>query len=219
MSTTGETNDGGVDASTTGEMNDGAVDLHKIMMEIDEAVKAKRASGEIPADLERELDLAFARFAPAGAIDGDFDALMTRAEQQTFIDLLAPNESARPGVPHIKRVVQKTVRWYMRYIAEQVGGFSHTITKAIRTLGERVRELEQLVPPPVELPNDSGAANLKLFTTEITDVLTKVEGRVLHAKAGDGAFLRSLRDKGVDIYGVDPSACRSYHRSPHRTRP
>ena len=46
------------------------VDPDRLMAEIEDEVRRKRASGELPADLERELDLVFARFAPVNAIDG-----------------------------------------------------------------------------------------------------------------------------------------------------
>jgi hypothetical protein len=192
------------------DTNEAPFDMHKLLVEIDDEVRAKRASGELPADLERELDLVFARFAPAGALDGDFDQLMERAEQQAFFDLLAPNESARKGVPQIKRVVQKTVRWYLRYVVDQITGFSHTMTKAVRQLGDRVERVEQLSASPDEL--DAAIARLGAGDEQLAwhapliEAFKKTNGRVLHARCGSGSLVAELKQAGVDAYGVDHAA-------------
>ena len=187
------------------EQGNAPIDLHRVLLEIDEEVRAKRASGELAPELERELDLVFARFAPPGAVEGDFNALLERAEQQSFIDLLAPNESARPGVPQVKRVVQKSVRWYMRYVVEQLGGFSHTITKAVRILGERVNELEQITPPAdgtdIVLRRLQDVA--VPWAPSLTEAFSGTSGRVLHARCGTGWLVGDLQKANVDAYGVD----------------
>jgi hypothetical protein len=183
------------------------VDMHRLLIEIDEEVRAKRASGEIPSELERELDMVFARFAPAGAVEGDFDQLLERAESQAFFDLIAPNESVRPGVPHAKRVIQKSVRWYMRYVIEQVTGFAQTIAKATRQLNERVKIVERQVAPAEEfaaLRRDGG--HLSTWQDGVVASLKDVRGRVLHARCGTGELVGALRSAGVDAYGVDPAA-------------
>ena len=185
-------------------------DLHRLLAEIDEEVRAKRASGELPAELERELDAVFARFAPAGALGGDFDALVERAEQQAFIDLIAPNESARPGVPYVKRVVQKTVRWYIRYVAEQFTGFAHTLTKAMIRLGDRVKVVEQLRVPDEQFgavlaSDDKGARLVDEWATAIVEYMAGVEGRVLHTRCRTGVLVKSLMQAGVDAYGSEPA--------------
>lgn len=187
------------------------VDLHRVLVEIDDEVRAKRASGELSQEFEKELDLAFARIAPAGALEGDFDQLLARAEQQAFIDLIAPNESARPGVPQVKRIVQKTVRWYLRYVVEQITSFSHTLAKAVRQLGDRVQVLEQQVVPDAELEAvglRSASSLVSTWQTHLVAALGGSTGRVLHARCGRGELVAELRAAGVDAYGVDPSAAQ-----------
>lgn len=182
------------------------------MMEIEEEVRAKRASGELPADVEKELDQVFARFAPPGALDSDFDALVSRAERQSYIDLLAPNESARPGVPHIKRVVQKTVRWYLRYVVDQFSLFASSISRATRMLGERVEELEAASAPDELAPVVLGALRERAlqWTSRIETVFTQTakstQGRVLVTTCGTGDLVHSLTQSGVDAYGIDAAA-------------
>jgi hypothetical protein len=185
-------------------MSSGTLDHQKLLAEIDEDVRRRRESGDIPADLERELDLVFARFAPVDALEADFQQVLTRAEQATFIDTIAPVESSRPGVPYVKKVVRKIVGWYVRYVAQQTSAFAHAITKALRLLGERVDVLEQALPGPVRAEVRSDPSELAPWTAWVVDRLRGAAGRVLHGEAGDGALVAALVDAGVDAYGVGP---------------
>lgn len=186
------------------------LDHDKLLAEINEEVQRRRESGDIPADLERELDLVFARFAPVDALEADFEQVLTRAEQATFIDVIAPVESSRPVIPIFKKIVRKVIGWYMRYVAQQTTGFAHAITRAVRLLGERVDMLEQASPvaaPRVPTTND----DLAYWTPIVVDALNGVTARVLHADAGDGALLAALIEAGFDAYGVDPSPRAELH--------
>ncbi len=187
----------------------GDIDLRKVVLEIEDDVRAKRASGALPAALEKELDAVFAKFAPPGALDGDIAQLLQRAEQQAFFDLIAPNESARKGVSQVKRIVQKTVRWYLRYIVEQITGFSHTVVGILRKLDERVAGIESLTPTQ-EVWQSSRLRHEEAPTTpwrvSIAAFFRGTSGRVLHASCGNGDLVRALMESEVDAYGVDNSA-------------
>lgn len=182
------------------------IDLHKVLLEIEEEVREKRASGELSVELERELDMVFARFAPAGAVEGDFEQLLARAEQQSFIDLLAPNESVRKGVPQVKRVIQKSIRWYMRYVVEQFTGFAHTITKAVAKLAKRVDAVDQLTIGESDFVALPLPDSTRFWTKEICGAFSGIEGRVLHARCRSGELVEALRNCDVDAYGVEPDA-------------
>jgi hypothetical protein len=181
------------------------VDPDRLMAEIEDEVRRKRASGELPADLERELDLVFARFAPVNAIDGDFHRVLARVEESTFIDVLAPTESSRPVVPYFKRVVAKAVRWQIRYVAQQVTGVASALARALRLLGERVDRLEMAVPPADVLPRQEAATMAGPWHDLTLDTLRGLTGRVLHADAGSGNLVADLVASGLDAYGVEPS--------------
>ena len=185
-----------------------AVDPARLRAEIDAEVRRLRESGELPAGFERELDLAFARFAPVHAIGDDFEQVLERAEQSTFVDVLAPTASAQPVVAHVKRVIRKAIIWEVRYVAQQVSGFSAAITRAVRLLGRRVDELERRSPAPARLRTEGAAAARPLDTAYwspvVLDALAGVTGRVLHAEAGAGDLVATLVDAGLDAYGVDP---------------
>ncbi|MDQ1444582.1 MAG: hypothetical protein QOI20_1046 [Acidimicrobiaceae bacterium] len=201
---------GAASDATGGTSHAPAIDHQKLLAEIDAEVQRKRESGDIPADLERELDLVFARFAPVDALEADFEQVLTRAEQATFIDVIAPVESSRPVVPIFKKVVRKVVGWYLRYVAQQTSAFAHAITRAVRLLGERVDVLEQASPVAAQRAAADGdvqppsAPDLSHWAPTLARWLQATTGRVLHAEAGDGALLAALVEAGVDAYGVDP---------------
>lgn len=183
------------------------LDHQKLLAEIDEEVRRRRESGEIPADLERELDLVFARFAPVDALEADYEQVLTRAEQSTFIDVLAPTESSRPVVPIFKKVVRKLIGWYLRYVANQTSTFAHAITRAVRLLGERVDALEGASPlaaGDAVLRAGPEPADLREWADAVVARLKGATGRVMHGEVGDGTLLAALTVAGVDAYGVDP---------------
>lgn len=202
------------------------MDLARVNEEIEEEVRRKRASGELTAEFERELDAVFAKFAPTGALDGNFDQLLVRAEQQAFVDLLAPNESAKPVVPQVKRVIQKSIRWYLRYMADQLTGFGHTVTRLLRLMDDRVKLLEN---GTVSRDLRAGVRYTNVWSHWEKPILQAVkgqEGRILHADCGNGDLVRKL---GANAYGITTKEefvraaaqseealdLRSEHLSPH----
>jgi hypothetical protein len=185
-----------------------ALDHDRLRAEIDAEVRRRRESGDLPADFERELDLAFARFAPVHAIGDDFDQVLERAEQSTFVDVLAPTASAQPVVGQVKRVIRKAIIWEVRYVAQQVSAFSAAMARAVRLLGRRVDALERVWPAPGRLRADTvtvaGALDPALWSSVVLGALEGVTGRVLHAECGDGELVAALAAAGLDAYGVDP---------------
>lgn len=183
------------------------IDHRKLLDEIDAEVRSRRASGDLPAAFERELDLVFARFAPVHAIGDDFDQVLERAEQSTFVDVLAPTQSTQAVVSHVKRAIRKAIIWEVRYVAQQVSGFQAAITRAVRLLGRRVDALEQATPSAATLraARQAGAElDIDFWAEPVVGCLKGTSGRVLHAESGDGALVALLTESGLDAYGVDP---------------
>ena len=183
------------------------IDHSRLLAEIDAEAARRRESGELPADFERELDLVFARFAPVHAIGDDFGQVLERAEQSSFIDVLAPTESSMPVVPQVKRLVRKAITWEMRYVAQQASAFATASARATRLLGERVDRLERVVGVDGSAP--PAAAKVDPDWDHWAPVLiaalgTRCPGRVLHADAGDGDLVGRLNSAGLDAYGTDP---------------
>lgn len=182
------------------------IDHPRLLAEIDEEVARRRASGELPADFERELDLVFARHAPVHAIGDDFGQVLERAEQSTFIDVLAPTESALPVVPHVKRLVRKAIIWELRYVAQQVSAFATASARALRLLGERVERLERSAGVGGGPGYASGVeVDWEHWAPVVASALSVGgTGRTLHADAGEGDLVARLNAAGIDAYGTDP---------------
>lgn len=182
-----------------------AIDHERLLAEIDEEARRRRESGDLPAEFERELDLVFARFSPVHAIGDDFHQVLERAEQSTFIDVLAPTESSMPLVPHVKRIVRKAIIWEVRYVAQQVSAFASATARAVRLLGERVDRLERARPGDGRTGQaERPGPDLAGWEALVVEALAGRPGRVLHADAEDGALVARLGLAGVDAYGVDP---------------
>lgn len=174
-------------------------DLDQLLREIDEEVRARRAAGDFPPGLERDLELLFARFAPATATSEDMGALIEAADRASLVDVDVPTASQTPGVSFVKRAERKALAWYFRYLAQQVTAYAGIVVQALRVLTRRVEALEDVTPRAVLLPT---AADLGDSGGRAAAAVAGVGGRVLVAEAGDGALIRALG--GVDAYGVEP---------------
>ena len=183
------------------------IDLPRILREIDEEVRARRASGDFPPGMERELDLVFARFAPAAASGDDLDSLVEAADRTSFIDPDPPVASKIPAVTILKRVERKLLGWFFRFLAQQVTAFGGVVVQALRLVGKRLEALEDAVPTTnpavVEV---SRSVNAPVTAGPLTDAivahLRSTTGRVLVGECGDGSLLRRM--DGLDVYGIEP---------------
>jgi hypothetical protein len=185
-----------------------AIDMQQLLREIDEEVEARRAAGDFPPGMERDLDLIFARFAPATTSGDDLDALLEQADRGTFVDVDVPTASRVPGVSIVKKVLRKAMSWYLRYIAQQVSVFASSTVGALKLLGKRVTALEAATPGAD--PNVREASRRVATPTDLTpheqaivDHVRGVTGRVLVAECGDGSLVRRLTTEGLDAYGCD----------------
>ncbi|GAC1595688.1 MAG: hypothetical protein NVS3B21_18920 [Acidimicrobiales bacterium] len=184
------------------------IDLTRIQAEINEEVRRRRAAGDFPAGLERELDAVFARYAPAGAGD-DFDEVMVQAETQSFIHVDVVTASSKPGVSYVKRALRKVMAWYLRFLAQQVTAFAGAITRAVKLLGERVATLETVTVLAgertlSEVRERRAGPDLTAWVPVVTAELEGVTGRILHTECGAGNLLAALAKAGADTYGVEP---------------
>jgi SAM-dependent methyltransferase len=185
-----------------------AVDLSNLQAEIAEEVRHRRATGDFPPGLERELDAMFAKYAPAGASD-DFDDVLAAAETQSFIHADVPTASRRPPLAFVKRALRKVMAWYVRFVAQQVTAFAGSITRAVSLLGHRVDVLETVTliaddQTLAEVRDRRADADLTPWADVVVAALAGVSGRVLHTECGAGGLLRALVEAGLEGYGVEP---------------
>ncbi|HMK11069.1 MAG TPA: hypothetical protein VK461_05790 [Acidimicrobiales bacterium] len=184
------------------------VDLDVVIAEIYDAVAQRRASGELPADLEAELDAEFANYAPSAVSGDSLSGVLGQADKAVSIDVDPPTAGRFPAGP-VKKSVRKLTYWYMQYVANQVTAFGSATVRALRMLDRRVAAVEQATPgasrsiastletiDPVPLPDGTAEA--------IAEQLRGTKGRVLCAECGSGDLLRHLTQAGVDAYGAEP---------------
>jgi len=184
-------------------MSETHVDMQQLLREIDEEVEARRASGDFPPGMERDLDLVFARFAPAMTSGDDLDALLEQADRGAFVDVDVPTASRLPAVSFVKRFLRKLMSWYLRYVAQQVSVFASSTVGALKLLGRRIEQLEASTPgadPKVRDASRRASAppDLTTVAAAVVDHLRGATGRVLVAECGDGAIVRALVEAGVD---------------------
>lgn len=184
------------------------LDHDRLLAEIQDEVRRRRDEDDALPDLERRLDVVFARYAPVHAVDGDFERVLTRATELTFVDPLAPTDSRLPAITFVKRVIRKLSLWMLRHLAVQATGFNETLTRAVRLLGRRVDALEQALPAamPADGAHRAAVPDEDHWAAFLAKHLADVQGRVLHVEAGGGSLVTALADAGVDVYGVDPVA-------------
>jgi SAM-dependent methyltransferase len=196
---------------------DSDIDFDRVMAEIDEDVRLRRASGEFPIELDRELDGIFSSVTPSARSSADFPVLLERAEEASFIDADVPTASRLPGGELAKKVLARLFSWFGRYLAQQTSVFATAAVRALRLLGERVDGLgeqvraleEELVTRRTgrvgELRNAAARPGDDAWAELVADRLAGGRGRVLHAESGDGALVARLVELGIDAYGVEPA--------------
>jgi len=183
------------------------IDMARLTAEINDEVRRRRAAGDFPPGLERELDELFARYSPA-ATGGTFEEVMARAEVQSFVHADVPIESRRALFSYVKSALRKLLAWYLRFLAQQVTAFAAAITRAVRLLGERVDALERATATERarrEIGEIDSTHVLARWAPEVADHLARAPGRVLNADCGAGVLLARLGAAGLDVYGLEPS--------------
>ncbi len=199
---------GGADGPTAA---DRAQYLAQVMAEIDAEVRRRRASGDLPAGLEQELDELFLEFSPVG-LHGRARLRETLAlvDGSAYVDIAVPVESNKMAGGYLKRLIRKAMGWYIGFIVHQIVKFAWAVSRMFHVVVDHVEDLEVAVDaqrtpdlPASVLPiADPGSS---WWSPRAVDALRGVTGRVLHAECGDGSLLDALVDAGVDAYGVDPT--------------
>jgi SAM-dependent methyltransferase len=199
------------DTQPTGPLpEDPTAYVHGVMAEIAEQVRLRRASGDLPLRLERELDELFLAHSPVVG-SGDLADALRLVDATTFIDPVVPVESQRAAGSAVKRGIRSTLLWYVGWVTHQMSQSASAASSALHIVDERLRELEshaetQGVPSVavVEFPSQQ---RLDAWWVEpAAALMAKAPGRVLHAACGDGWLIRRINAAGGDAYGVDPRA-------------
>ena len=184
--------------------------LTTVMAEIDAEVRHRRASGDLPAGLERELDELFLEFSPVG-LQGKarLRENLALVDSAAYIDIAVPVASDKRAGGYVKRLIRKSLGWYMGFIVHQVVKFAWAVSRMLHLVVDHVEDLESTVEslrtpelPATAVPvTDPGTS---WWADPAVAAMSAAQGRVLHAECGNGSLVGRLIDQGVDAYGVDP---------------
>lgn len=183
--------------------------LAQVMAEIDEEVRRRRSSGDLPARVERELDELFLEHSPVAGRGGGVGEALRMVDAAAFIDPVVPVGSNKSGGAVVKKGIRSLNLWYVGFVTHQVSQFATAVSRALHLLDDRVVELRQQLDAQRIAPAGVVEAQWAVgadawWVPGALDALRGAPGRVLHAACGDGWLVRSLTGKGVDAYGVDP---------------
>ena len=183
----------------------------RVMGEIEEEVRLRRSSGDLPPKLERELDELFLAHSPVAGRGGDLTEALRMVDAATFVDPVVPVDSERAAGAVVKKGMRTLLLWYVGGITHQVSQFASAVSRTLHIVEGRLKELErrvevQRVPSAgvVEMPEVHRAE--AWWVKAAVDAVTSVPGRILHAASGDGWLVQKIIAAGGDAYGVDPRA-------------
>ena len=183
--------------------------LRRVRAEIDEEVRRRRASGDLPPQLETELEELFLKHAPLGSTRQELHEVLRRVDAAAFIDPVVPVESNRAGGALVKKGVRTLNFWYLRFITHQVSRFATAVSRSLHILDQQLSELaakvEVLEVPPSVVVEATGLSQPDAWWVGVLQ--RRLEGtrrRVLHAACADGWLVAALVSSGLDAYGVDP---------------
>jgi SAM-dependent methyltransferase len=186
-----------------------ALYLAEVMADIDAEVKRRRASGDLPAGLERELDELFLEFSPVG-MQGKARLRETLAlvDGSAYIDIAVPVLSNKAVGVYVKRLIRKSTSWYMGFVVHQIVRFAWSVSRVLHLVVDHIDDLEatvdslrapELSPSAVPVV-DAGAS---WWAPTAIESVRGVSGRVLHAECGNGSLVEALVGAGIDAYGVE----------------
>ena len=181
----------------------------QVMAEIEEEVRLRRASGDLPPKLERELDELFLAHSPVAGRGGDLTDALRMVDATTFIDPVVPVDSNRAAGAFVKKGMRKLSLWYVGWVAHQISQFASAVSRTLHIVDGRLKDVErqvevQRVPSPGVVEFDEAHSPEAWWVTNAVDAVATAPGRILHAACGDGWLVRLIGASGGDAYGVDP---------------
>jgi hypothetical protein len=182
----------------------------QVMAEIEEEVRLRRASGDLPPKLERELDELFLAHSPVAGRGGDLTEALRMVDAATFIDPVVPVESQRAAGAYVKKGMRSLLLWYLGWITHQISQFASAVSRTLHIIDGRLKELERQVEvqrvPHAGVITFSGDQAGAWWVGPAVDAVAGARGRILHAASGDGWLVAKIVEAGGDAYGVDPRA-------------
>jgi hypothetical protein len=181
----------------------------RVMAEIEEEVRLRRSSGDLPPRLERELDELFLAHSPVAGRGGDLTEALRMVDAATFVDPVVPVDSERAAGAVVKKGMRTLLLWYVGWITHQVSQFASAVSRTLHIVEGRLKELERKVEvqrvPSANVVEVQALHRADAWWVQAAvDAVAPVRGRILHAASGDGWLVQRITAAGGDAYGVDP---------------
>ncbi len=185
------------------------LDLSRVLAEIEEEARLIKASGRIAPGYEAKVASAFEEMVPGGVSSTELARALRSLDEASVIRGDIPVEEQSSAIRFGKRLLRKSMAWYMRFLAGQVGAMGQANLRIIRLLVERIEELERRVPPGLPrqvglLDEEESFPDLSAWAGIVVSRMAGSGGRILHAEAGRGQLLDEMCNAGLDAYGVEP---------------
>ena len=183
------------------------IDTDRVSATIEaEAEKQRREDGTI-AQLEREIEQAWADITPSKAVvDGD-DHLLDQTASLAALDPQVPIGSRR-GLRGVKWLVRKLTYWYIRFLTDQFNVFAGMLIRHLRSLETRLGHLEAATARPVDHPDPTASDCLDDPPEPSPAVASLVAdwaglGPCLVLSGGEGTIVKAIGDRGIRTRGVE----------------
>ncbi len=186
--------------------------LTQVMAEIDAEVNRRRVSGDLPAGLEQELDELFLEFSPVG-LHGKarLRETLSLVDRSAYVDIAVPVASQKLIGTYVKRLIRKSMGWYIGFIVHQIVKFAWPVARMFHVVVDHVEDLEAAVEAqrtlrcplrlcPVPIPGRPGGRSRCRCGAHPGS-----RAGSSTPTAGTGPCWTLLVGAGVDAYGVDPA--------------
>jgi hypothetical protein len=121
------------------------IDVTEVMAEIEEEVRLRRASGDLPVARERELDELFWAHSPLSGRGASLGDALAAVDRAIFVDPVVPIDSDRKAGAAVKKGMRSLSLWYVGWVTHQINQFAAATSRSLHIIEQRLSELERSV--------------------------------------------------------------------------
>lgn len=181
--------------------------LDEVRAELDQEVQQLRLSGPLGAQREEELERLFMQYAPMHGSNQTTEAVLREVDATIYVDHLVPVESNRPVGQFTKKVIRRSVSWYVAWLVQQLSKAFSSISAALHLLDDEVASLngrlERFVVEDSPIVDSYDALGEESWWAQEVVRVLEERGRTLVTACGDGWLVQALKDRRCDAYGID----------------
>lgn len=121
------------------------IDVEEIMTKIRGDIKAKKARGELPEDIDERLALRLQQAETPEDIKDQLREMNVRWHISSEQPPTSETPVLGPLIIMVKRLIRKLTRWYVGDVARQASAFNMQAVWAMGQMEERLTQLEEQV--------------------------------------------------------------------------